>query len=373
MSAIRLATLGRLEATRSGAVRPLGIQPKRLALLAYLTVTTTRSPQPRDAALALFWPALQGEEARRALRQALFYLRRIIGREMIVGSPDGSITVGPHAVWCDAVAFDEAVQAGQASEALGLYGGDFLAGVEVSDAAPAWHEWVLESRGRFRLQARDAAWQLAAAAETAGDLGAAAGWLRRAVAVAPEDPAALQRLAGLIAPDRGSAARVVTGQVEGRGPGPALPPEDSARRRPTTGARAGIIGVLAVVVLTAGLFRLRQSPSAPPVVLIDAFSGTDSALGWGVTEMARQAVARFPALRSAAPPDGGNSTRAGALITGGVSRVGVGYVLTAQAVTTPDGDLIAAIRDTARDSAALAAALDSLAAKVDRQLRPSHR
>ena len=372
MSAIRLATLGRLEATRSGAVRPLGMQPKRLALLAYLTVTTTRCPQPRDAALALFWPALQGEEARRALRQALFYLRRIIGREMIVGSPDGSITVGPHAVWCDAVAFDEAVQAGQPSEALALYAGDFLAGVEVADAAPAWHEWLLESRGRFRLQARDAAWQLAAAAETAGDLDAAAGWLRRAVAVAPEDPAALQRLAGLGAPRRESATGVVTAQVEGLGPGPAVPHDHGAVRRPAAGARAGMIGVLAVVVLTAGLFRMRQSPSVRPVVLIDAFSGTDSALGWGVTQMARRAVDRFPELRSAAPPPSGNSTGAGALITGGVSRVGVGYVLTARAVTTPQGDLIAAIRDTARDSAALAADLDSLATRVNQQLRPSH-
>ena len=58
-------------------------QPKRLALLTYLLVATPRAPRRRDALLALFWPELGEAEARRALRQALTYLRHTVGDDLI--------------------------------------------------------------------------------------------------------------------------------------------------------------------------------------------------------------------------------------------------------------------------------------------------
>jgi len=46
-------------------------QPKRVALLAYLAAATPRRLHRRDSLLALFWPELDQEHARAALRQAL--------------------------------------------------------------------------------------------------------------------------------------------------------------------------------------------------------------------------------------------------------------------------------------------------------------
>src|SRR6266705_1204831 len=44
-------------------------QPRRLALLAYLAAATPRGPHRRDTLLALFWPELDQEHARAALRR----------------------------------------------------------------------------------------------------------------------------------------------------------------------------------------------------------------------------------------------------------------------------------------------------------------
>ena len=66
---LRFHTLGSFELLegRPPAVRLIPTQPKRLALLAYLALAQPRGFHRRDTILALFWPELSGEEARRAL------------------------------------------------------------------------------------------------------------------------------------------------------------------------------------------------------------------------------------------------------------------------------------------------------------------
>src|SRR5687768_10980075 len=73
---IELLTLGRVRLVASDGTDsvPAGAQPKRIALLAYLAVETIGGPIRRDALLALFWPELGEDEARRALRQGLHHL-----------------------------------------------------------------------------------------------------------------------------------------------------------------------------------------------------------------------------------------------------------------------------------------------------------
>lgn len=75
---LRFRTLGRVElvAGDAPAARLVPTQPKRLAVLAYLAIATPRGLQRRDALLAMFWPELNVDEGRRALRQALHALRR---------------------------------------------------------------------------------------------------------------------------------------------------------------------------------------------------------------------------------------------------------------------------------------------------------
>src|SRR5260370_18722313 len=59
-------------------------QPKRVALLAYLAAATPRRLHRRDSLVALFWPELDQEHARPALRQALHGLRHALGDGLLV-------------------------------------------------------------------------------------------------------------------------------------------------------------------------------------------------------------------------------------------------------------------------------------------------
>ena len=101
---IQLQTLGRvrLQGDRSGGeVGPASAQPKRLVLLAYLALMANRGPVRRDTLLALFWPELGDEEARRALRQGLHYLRRVVGEDALVGTGE-ELSVSEARFRCDA-------------------------------------------------------------------------------------------------------------------------------------------------------------------------------------------------------------------------------------------------------------------------------
>src|SRR5512132_2168330 len=107
---LRFYTLGAFELVDGDppSVRLVPTQPKRLALLAYLALAVPRGFHRRDTLLALFWPELSGDEARRALRQALHHLRRAVGVGAIETRPDDQVRLREGALWCDALAFEAA-------------------------------------------------------------------------------------------------------------------------------------------------------------------------------------------------------------------------------------------------------------------------
>src|SRR5689334_19604391 len=115
---LRLQTLGRFELTRSLAAgeEPIPMQPKRLALLAYLRVAGAGGAVRRETLQALFWPESSGEEARRSLRQALYYLRNALGDGVIVSPSAETVAVDAGRLRCDAA--DVASGAGGRPEAL---------------------------------------------------------------------------------------------------------------------------------------------------------------------------------------------------------------------------------------------------------------
>lgn len=196
---IRLALLGGIELANPADPRTSALlgQRKRVALLAYLALAGPGALRSRDAALALFWPEFDQRRARGALRQALYSLRLSLGRDAIVTRGDGSLGTSPDAVWCDAVAFDQALKSGDEEEALRLYRGDLLPGFFVDDA-PGFERWLDEERPRFRRRARDAAWRLADDAEQRGNLANAARWARRCTELSHDDEASLQKLLRLL-------------------------------------------------------------------------------------------------------------------------------------------------------------------------------
>src|SRR6266581_2059423 len=114
-------------------------QPKRVALLAYLAAATPRRLHRRDSLVALFWPELDQEHARAALRQALHGLRHALGDDVLVSR-------------CDVVEFERAAEAGRLADALDLYRGDLLEGFFIR-GAPAFEQWVEDERVRLKVVA----------------------------------------------------------------------------------------------------------------------------------------------------------------------------------------------------------------------------
>ncbi|MGN6390623.1 MAG: AfsR/SARP family transcriptional regulator [Gemmatimonadales bacterium] len=197
---LRLITLGRLQLLRDGPPsESLHLQPKRLALLAYLALTTRDGWQQRDSVLALFWPRADRTRARRCLRQALFHLRNELGDGVILNRGRDGIALAPDRLWCDAAALERALRAKRARDALELHRGDFLPGLFVDRDSGELDEWVDRTRQRLRAAVVAAAWDLADADADAGRLTLALEVAFRARILAPDDERGLRRHAALLA------------------------------------------------------------------------------------------------------------------------------------------------------------------------------
>jgi len=170
-----------------------GAQPKRIALLAYLALETTAGPVRRDALLALFWPELGEEEARRALRQGLHHLRRVVGDDVIVATGD-ELSLREATFRCDAAAFDQLFGQSRFEEALALYRGDFFDSFHVDDVAPELEEWIWRTRARLKRRASSAAWSAADAAAATRRTEHAIALGRRACELDPDQEASWRRL-----------------------------------------------------------------------------------------------------------------------------------------------------------------------------------
>ena len=94
---IHLRTLGGLDLRDADGreLRPVIGQAKRFALLAYLAQAGHQGFRRRDTITALFWPELDQEHARGALRQALRFLRRELGDGVL--ATRGEEEIGIHA------------------------------------------------------------------------------------------------------------------------------------------------------------------------------------------------------------------------------------------------------------------------------------
>lgn len=196
---VRLHVFGTVALEEAGGSerREIPIQPKRMALLAYLAVAAPRPWHRRDTLLALFWPELDQEHARGALNKAVHYLRRHLGEGILASRGDDELALEPGCLWIDALAFEEHLEEGRPEEALALYRGDLLRGFHVS-ASPDLDRWVERERERLRTAARDAAWVLAEQNEVSGRPPEAIRWARWAASLSPADELGLRRLLGLL-------------------------------------------------------------------------------------------------------------------------------------------------------------------------------
>ena len=196
---IELRMLGRLSLTGADGreVRGLLGQPRRLALLAYLAAASPQGFHRRDTLLALFWPELDQEHARAALRQALHVVRDGLGGDAVTSRGDEEIGLDFAQVSCDVAAFERALRIGQLEEALDLYRGALLEGFFISDA-PEFERWLETERARLQQAAAGGARALAERYESDNDLTRAVRWTRRSIELAPSDEGLVRRLIALL-------------------------------------------------------------------------------------------------------------------------------------------------------------------------------
>src|SRR5712692_980740 len=291
-------------------------QPKRVALLAYLAAATPRRPHRRDSLVALFWPELDQEHARAALRQALHGLRHALGDGVLVTRGDEDIGLDETQIRCDVIEFERAAEAGRLADALDLYRGDLLEGFFIR-GAPEFEQWLEDERARLTGVALRGATVLGEQCEGRGGLIESAQWARRALRIAPLDELALRRLMKTLdqVGDRAGAleayetfAKRLTGELDAD-PAPetraladavrarvktlssavaALPPLETSAgaprggpaRRPWPAVAAGLLALAAALAAV----RLRgrgASPLGAKRVLVAPFANRtgDSALG----------------------------------------------------------------------------------------------
>ena len=196
---IELRTFGGLDLhdAQGRELRVILAASKRAALLTYLAIATPRGFHRRDTLLALFWPELDQEHARAALRQALHLIRRSMTAGALLTEGDDAIALDRDLFWCDAVAFELLLDEGKEEEALDLYRGALLEGFHLSGCLE-FERWLEDERRRLERRAAEATWSLAQQALAEGQRAQATHWGRRALAFSPSDEGVLRRVIELL-------------------------------------------------------------------------------------------------------------------------------------------------------------------------------
>ena len=207
---IQLQVLGPARVQRAGGqlTGSLLTQPRRLAVLAYLTLARPRGLHARDTVVAMLWPESDDGSGRHALRNALHAIRSTLGDSVITTAGDGLVGIEPARVVCDAIQLETLAAAGDWAGAVSAYHGELLQGFHVSDA-PEFERWLDAERLRLRELVGSAAWSWADECQRLGDMDGALQAGRRAVDLAPDDELAVRRLLDLakLGGDRATALR----------------------------------------------------------------------------------------------------------------------------------------------------------------------
>lgn len=155
---------------------------RALALLAYLFLHR-ESPVARDTAAFTLWPDDAEPDARANLRRHLFVLvndglPRAPSDLPWILADKRSVQWNPAApAWCDLVEFERHAEQGEAAEAVALYGGDLLEGIE--------DEWLQQPRERLREKQIALLLELIAQSQTDGDTADAIARARALLAIDP--------------------------------------------------------------------------------------------------------------------------------------------------------------------------------------------
>src|SRR5437016_5545279 len=187
-----LELLGTLSLRNETHPVPVAAQQKRpLGLLAILGLGG-KPGLSRDRIEAYLWPESSGARAQHALDQTVYAIRHALGSDVIVAT-GRELRLNPDLVRVDAWEFEQAIRAGQWTEAVGHYKGPLLDGFHLADS----HElesWIETNRTRLRLEYQKGLECLANLAAEAGDHSQSVVWLRRLSNADPLSSGATKKL-----------------------------------------------------------------------------------------------------------------------------------------------------------------------------------
>jgi DNA-binding SARP family transcriptional activator len=187
--AIELVTFGGLHILDDeGELEWLAGQRSRAALLVSLAIERQVS---REALTTVFWPESDAENARHALRQSLYQLKRAVKTDWIESRAHELIVTGD--VRTDVHDFLDAIESGDLESAVNLYRGTFLDGVHLVDLSQ-WENWVDSRRAQYARAFRKASRDLIESKTAARDLTGAIEVAERWSAREPMDDEAQHRL-----------------------------------------------------------------------------------------------------------------------------------------------------------------------------------
>ena len=169
------------------------VQPKRFGLFVFLALSRPAGFHQREELLALFWPDQSEERARNALNQALSFLRRSLGSDILLSRGADEVGVDLTLLSCDALAFVEAANRGDEEAVLARYAGELLPAFHVDDA-PAFGDWLEQERRFLRNRAVAAASSLDRRRDTYGDFTRAVDWALHGDMLAPCDETLARRV-----------------------------------------------------------------------------------------------------------------------------------------------------------------------------------
>jgi DNA-binding SARP family transcriptional activator len=173
---LRIQAVGEFRVEVEGTDRTSPTYDRATALLAWLALNP--GVHARSAVAARFWPDVLDESARASLRSALWSLRRQLGDKAngaLIATRD---RVGlADDVWTDVAEAERLHAEGRLEDALALADGELLPGFE--------DEWAYAARESHRTRVAQLLEELAARAESTGDLRLAVERSRRAAALEP--------------------------------------------------------------------------------------------------------------------------------------------------------------------------------------------
>jgi serine/threonine-protein kinase len=186
----RLATFGGLVLTDPAGNAVIS-QRRRLALLALLASAGERG-LTRDKILGCLWSESTADNARHALEQLLYSIRRQVPEGLLLGTDP--LRLNSQVVSADVMEFSRAIAAGDPSRAAELYQGPFLDGFYLA-GEPEFEHWVEQQRAKLAGEHAQALRRLATEAHALGRHTAEIDFWRR---ITSTDPLGERAALGLV-------------------------------------------------------------------------------------------------------------------------------------------------------------------------------